>query len=190
MKTSTKMTIKTCAMYKSFKVSRTFTTQYFGINLPLNCLYGRITQHIYIYIDDYAQFRPNMDGIKAISVNILDSRKDSGFHKYIVNNKNMLFALCYNAVAQNNLWNIKCENNLCYRKSGVRPSHFVRPQEPSQHAFGDPSRYVGLNDDMKFNELTIYAHYKGEPASMVGVGIDEETQTKYRGEYYKITGVH
>ena len=45
--------------------------------------------------------------------------------------------------------------------------HHVVPQR----AFKDPSRFIGINDDMKFKELTVSAHYQYETASMVGVSI-------------------
>lgn len=159
-------------MFKPFKIATDFTVQYFGICIPKNAIYGRLTKNIYIFVNDFSQFHVNMDNC-VISVNLLDARKDNKFKKYIVKSNNPIFKLCYDFVAKNNLWNVKCENNLCYRKSGVRPSWYVAPRRPSQRAFKDPSRFIGINDDMKFKELTVSAHYQYETASMVGVSIKD-----------------
>lgn len=164
------MNKNTITMYKPFKIAQDFTVQYFGICIPKNAIYGRLTKNIYIFVDDFRQFRPNMHNC-TISIHLLDIRKDSKFKKYIVKDSNIIFKLCYDFIAKNKLWDTICENNLCYRKSGVRPSWYVAPRRPSQRAFKDPSRFIGINDDMKFKELTVSAHYQYETASMVGVSI-------------------
>ena len=118
-------------MYKPFKIAQDFTVQYFGICIPKNAIYGRLTKNIYIFVDDFRQFRPNMHNC-TISIHLLDIRKDNQFKKYIVKDSNIIFKLCYDFIAKNKLWDTICENNLCYRKSGVRPSWYVAPRRPSQ----------------------------------------------------------
>lgn len=168
-------------MYKPFKIATDFTTHYFDTCIPKNASYGRLTKNIYIFIDNYSQFRLNMQGIDTITINVLDARKDGRFHKciikrYIRNRKtnemvqNPTFEFCYNFVAKNKLWNIKCENVLRYKHSGVLPSYYVKQRDPKYRAYGDNSRIVGIEDDMKYKEITENAHYVYERASMSAEG--------------------
>jgi hypothetical protein len=168
-------------MYKPFKIAADFTTHYFNTCVPKNASYGRLTKNIYIFIDNYSQFRPNMQGIDSITINVLDARKDSNFHKciikkYIRNRKtnemvqNPTFEFCYNFVAKNKLWNTKCENILRYNRSGALPSYYVKQREPKYRAYGDYSKSVGVNDDIRYKEITENAHYAYERASMSAEG--------------------
>lgn len=46
------MNKNTITMYKPFKIAQDFTVQYFGICIPKNAIYGRLTKNIYIFVDD------------------------------------------------------------------------------------------------------------------------------------------
>ncbi len=161
---------QTINFYKPFKIANSYGINYFNHCIPKNAMYGRINKHTYIYINDYKQFTMNMHNINSIRVHILDTYKQDYFITMTIYKNNPLFKMCYNFVAKNNLWNVKCENVLCMHRARVIPT-LRKPQKYNQNTGRDRSRTIGINDDIKFKECTVYAHYSYMPASMVGCSI-------------------
>ena len=67
---------ETAARY--LKVAENFDIQFFGNSIPKNAIYGRISKFVWIYVDDFRQFKTEQTRFDIL---LLDKRSQSGRFK-------------------------------------------------------------------------------------------------------------
>lgn len=104
-----------------FKIARNFSVQYFGNCIPKGAVYGRPTNNLYIYIDDFGQFKPEQCNTR-FNIWILDSRSTDGrFHKTTVSKHTEWYNLIFSFIEYNNLYDEKCVSVACMKRIGGLP---------------------------------------------------------------------
>lgn len=93
------------------KIAKTFDVNYFGICIPKNAVYGRMTKNLYVYITDYAQFTDNRT---RFNIYILDKRsKDGRFHRTTISKHTEWYNIIYAFIDYHDLYDTKVEYQYC-----------------------------------------------------------------------------
>lgn len=163
-------------MYKPFKQARNFSVHYYEHCIPKNAIYGRLTPTVYIYIKDFKSFY-NDD--KLARVYIMDAKSNNYFRPFLVKRDNIIFKLAYDFIHKAKIpADTKCINVLCMERGSGKP-HDRAVGEYSYKARGrDNSRKYGINDDMKYREITYGGYVMGEKASMVASNVKNKSVIK------------
>ena len=164
-------------MFKPFKRALNFNVEYHGTCIPKNAIYGRFTKNVYVYIDDYKQFKNKP---KLVKMHIMDVRKESTFKARLVKPDNPIFEIANEYITVHNLFDMKCENVLCLKRANVGPkdrtvgtyTYNARGRDNSQNA---------ITDGIKYREYTEEAYHVGKKSSMIASSTRPEIDKNYDG---------
>ena len=102
------------------KIAKNFSVNYFGICIPKNAIYGRVTKNLYVYITDFMQFFPNNKRTR-FEIYVLDQRKDSRFRKTIVSKHTEWYNMIFAFIEYHNHFTEKVEYQYCINRGLPKP---------------------------------------------------------------------
>lgn len=102
---------------KILKVAKNYSVNYFNNCIPKGAIYGRMTRNLYVYIDNFQQFaRANAKANHYVYIYMMDTRKESTFHKEKISVHSDWYRMFYAYIAYNNMFANKCDNVLCLKR--------------------------------------------------------------------------
>ena len=122
------------------KIAHNFSVNYFGICIPKNAVYGRVTKNLFVYITDFSQFYAG-NGKTRFSVYVLDQRKDGHFVKTIVSKHTEWYNMIYAFIAYHDHFGAKVEYQYCMNRISKPELHTA----PKPMYRGNPRQLLSEN---------------------------------------------
>lgn len=119
------------------KICKQYGTGYFNNPLPKGCIYGRPTKNLYIYVNNFSQFKPEYNLTKFV-IWVMDVRSASKFKEILVSKHTEWYNMIFAFIDYHNLFDAKVEPNL-YR-IGKRPER-KQPQTYTGYDYNVPYRH-------------------------------------------------
>lgn len=119
------------------KICKCYGTNYLGNPLPKNCVYGRMTKNVYIYIDNLWQFDTQYKLTRFV-VWKMDTRKSPKFSEVVVEKHTEWYNMFFAFIDYNDLFDTKVEPLLC--RIGAKPER-KQPQTYDGYNYNVPYRH-------------------------------------------------
>lgn len=99
---------------KKLKIAKNFDVQYFGMCIPKNAIYGRISKFYYIYVTDFLQFKDTKKTI--FSIRAMDTRKHGKFQYAQIKKHSLLYNYIIAMLEFNEWYNTKIQYQYCINR--------------------------------------------------------------------------
>lgn len=102
------------------KIAKNFSVQYFNNCIPKNAIHGKVTNNIYVYVDDFQQFHPVRKNTR-FTIWTLDKRKNSVFRRTTISKNTEWYNMIFAFIEYHKLYSVKCIPVNCTRRAGGMP---------------------------------------------------------------------
>lgn len=117
---------------EKLKIANGYGTQYYNNFIPRNAIYGRLSQHVYIYVTNFSQFKDLTQN--TYEVYLMDIRRSFRFRRKSVKKNSLTFCMILSMVLYNNMYDTKVEYSLNMKQikyPGLRKPDYDYKQKPT-----------------------------------------------------------